>query len=182
MTRQKRKRIFLGCEGESERSYGALIQSFAEEENLNIHIERCVLSGGDPKKLVYKTINVLKNKKPKLNNDYIAKFVLMDTDRFESNTEFEITELAENHNITLLKQKICFESVLIRHFEPHLDDKPSSSSDALQKLKKIWPEYEKGLSADELNKRIAFKNIKYAAKSKYNNGLKILLKSCGFKI
>jgi hypothetical protein len=48
-----RRRFFLGCEGESEQSYGALLQIVADESlQLRIHLDLQLLGGGDPLAIV----------------------------------------------------------------------------------------------------------------------------------
>ena len=49
----RRKRFFVGCEGESEQGYAALLQGFANETGLAIHIDAKVMpKAGDPLALV----------------------------------------------------------------------------------------------------------------------------------
>ena len=50
----QRRRIFLGCEGESEQGYGALLSRIAEGMNLHLAIQSVLLrpGGGDPLDLV----------------------------------------------------------------------------------------------------------------------------------
>ena len=58
----QRKRVFLGCEGESEASYGALLGWLADEPPpLDVHIEPRVLQpgAGDPLELVRRAIDLI---------------------------------------------------------------------------------------------------------------------------
>jgi len=50
----QRRRIFLGCEGESERGYGALIGRLLESQRRDVHLQVVLLKpgGGDPLALI----------------------------------------------------------------------------------------------------------------------------------
>jgi hypothetical protein len=61
----QRRRIFLGCEGESERSYSALLNQVAlEERNLHIALDVELLrpGGGDPLALVQLACRLIERK------------------------------------------------------------------------------------------------------------------------
>ena len=45
--RNKRKRVFVGCEGESERRYAGFLASMADEIGLGLHFDTQICSGGD---------------------------------------------------------------------------------------------------------------------------------------
>ena len=51
---QPRRRVFLGCEGESERGYGALLGQLLESQRHDVHLDVVLLQpgGGDPLSLV----------------------------------------------------------------------------------------------------------------------------------
>jgi len=56
---RRRSRIFLGCEGESEQSYGAFLQRLADERGLMVHILSANLRpAGDPLALAEKASRV----------------------------------------------------------------------------------------------------------------------------
>jgi hypothetical protein len=54
-----RKRVFVGCEGESERSYIALLQQFMGIR-AEFHLVNDVLNGGDPLAIVDSAIKALR--------------------------------------------------------------------------------------------------------------------------
>jgi hypothetical protein len=57
-----RRRFFLGCEGESEQSYGALLQIVADESlQLRIHLDLQLLGGGDPLAIVEAAVEEARN-------------------------------------------------------------------------------------------------------------------------
>jgi len=52
--RPQRTRIYFGCEGQSEQSYGKRLNEIADEVSLHLHFDNDVLQpgGGDPLELV----------------------------------------------------------------------------------------------------------------------------------
>jgi hypothetical protein len=54
--------VFFGCEGESERGYGALINRFIENYRKDIHLDIVLLrpGGGDPLALVELAARLIK--------------------------------------------------------------------------------------------------------------------------
>ena len=56
----RRKRIFVGCEGESEQGYAALLQRFAEERGAAVHADaKVVPRAGNPLTLVSRAIDLV---------------------------------------------------------------------------------------------------------------------------
>ena len=78
----QRKRIFLGCEGESEQSYGALLSRVVEEQHKRCFLDTVLLrpGGGDPLALVQLAAEKLKQRQKK-GGEYAAAYVLLDSDK-----------------------------------------------------------------------------------------------------
>lgn len=149
---KRRKRFFVGCEGESEQGYARLIQRFAEEE-LSVHIDAKLLNrAGDPLALTKRAVAEIAHAEQLPGSKYSHRFLLFDTDRLGLSQERgkRLAKLVLENNLVLVRQGICFEAVLPRHFEGHETAHPMTSADALRQLKKIWPDYQKGASAIEL--------------------------------
>ena len=54
---ERRARVFLGCEGESEQGYGAFLQRLADDNALHVHILAVNLQpAGDPLTLAEKAV------------------------------------------------------------------------------------------------------------------------------
>ena len=59
----RRKRFFIGCEGESEQGYAALLQRFADEVALIVHIVAKVMTkAGDPLAMAQRAVAEIKRK------------------------------------------------------------------------------------------------------------------------
>ena len=77
---QRRSRIFLGCEGESEQGYGAFLQKLVDESGLSVHVLPVNLQpAGDPIKLAEKAVRAYAREKK--NGGFAGKVILLDMDR-----------------------------------------------------------------------------------------------------
>ena len=78
----QRRRIFLGCEGESEQGYGALLSRLVEERGLHLAIHSVLLrpGGGDPFDLVTLAVE-LNERDERRRGRYSVKAVLLDRDK-----------------------------------------------------------------------------------------------------
>ena len=55
----RRIRIFLGCEGESEQGYGRILQEFADDAGLHVHLViKNLQPAGDPLSLAKKAVSL----------------------------------------------------------------------------------------------------------------------------
>lgn len=76
-----RRRFFLGCEGESEQSYGALLQIIADESlQLRVHLDLQLLGGGDPLAIVEAAVEKARERAQKRGR-FVRRAVLLDSDR-----------------------------------------------------------------------------------------------------
>jgi len=179
-----RKRFFVGCEGQSEQGYAQLLQNFADEIGLHVHIETKILSGcGDPLALVKRAIAEIKLGLQKPKSNYVERFLLFDTDRLNVDhaKDSSMHQLAKVHGLVLVRQNVCFESVLLRHFDGHENDEPATSDDALSRLKKVVPHYRKGMSAIDLEKLIKLADVRKMAKTQLNADFGKMLPALGFR-
>ncbi len=175
---RRKKRIFIGCEGSSERGYVALLQRIADEQCRAVHLDARKLTGaGDPLALVQRALAEISFGEQQPKRKYARRFLMFDTDRFGQNSGRDemIHRLVVRARLILVRQEVCFESLLLRHFAGHEYDQPPTSSDALKRLKKIWPEYRKGMPALDLVRRIGLANVQRAADSPFNSDLRKLL-------
>jgi hypothetical protein len=161
-----RHRFFLGCEGESEQSYGRLLQQIADEEipHLHIHLDIQVFQGGDPLAIVtaaYRTAHQL----AKNHGRFRARAVLLDTDRRGQNPERdrEMERLVQREALVLVWQDPCHEALLLRHLESCQSLRPANSAAARIALSRQWPEYRKATAARQLALRIGLPQIQAAA-------------------
>ncbi len=106
---------------------------------------------------------------------------MFDTDRLgqKLDRDRELKKLANDNDLDLVRQDLCFESVLLRHFTGHENDSPATSSDALRRLQKKWPNYRKGMAAMELSKCIDQASVQRAARLPLNSDFRKLMVAIG---
>jgi hypothetical protein len=162
----QRKRIFLGCEGESEQSYGSLLQKLADQrEDLHLFLDVVLLKGGgDP--LGYVEIACRKIQERERKRDgYLVRTVLIDNDRFGQDPERDrqIVPLAATHDLRIIWQDTCHEAFLLRHLTGCQHLRPPTTPVAMRELIKNWAEYRKPMTALRLAQRIQEPEVRAAA-------------------
>jgi hypothetical protein len=154
---QQRTRIYLGCEGQSEQSYGARLGQIAEAAGLQLHFDNDVLQpgGGDPLALVQLAIRRIREKEAR-RGIFAFRAILLDRDKvgLMPERDAQIGQLSSRNRLHLIWQEPCHEGFLLRHLEGHETVRPQTSELAAQALKRIWTEYDKPMAAMHLAGRI----------------------------
>ena len=147
----QRTRIYLGCEGQSEQSYGKLLNAIADALSLPLFLDCDVLGGGDPLFLVEHAVRRIHERASK-RGAFVHRAIILDADKLESAPERDVrvVSLARKHRIHLIWQHPCHEGFLLRHLPNQETMRPPTPELALEALKRIWPEYRKGALAVEL--------------------------------
>ncbi len=157
-----RRRIFLGCEGESEQGYGALLSRIADEHGLHLAPQIVLLrpGGGDPLALVQLAIARIREEERK-RGALSIKAVLLDQDRLGHAPERDQLLYAEaaQSDLQLIWQAPSHEALLLRHLSGCQNLRPATTQLAEQELLRRWPEYRKPMSAMRLATRIGFDEI-----------------------
>ncbi len=153
----QRLRVFLGCEGESERSYAALLQQLIP----NVHLNTKVLGGGDPLALIEKAIRLIASDVPR-RAPYAVMGLLLDEDRLgqDADRDRRAIEKATASSLHLIWQRPCHEAILLRHLPGCEHLRPQTSELALLQLLRYWPQYSKGTSAVELSHHIGEQELR----------------------
>jgi RloB-like protein len=153
----QRRRVFLGCEGESERSYANLLVRLLEQSPPRIHLDAVPLGGGDPLALVERAMRHIANQ-----DAYVIRAVLLDADRLSQTPDRDdrMRKIAETAKLRLIWQTPCHEALLLRHLENCGDLRPPTSDQAERQLRLHWPDYKKGLSAIKLAQRIGVAEVR----------------------
>ncbi|MER2263819.1 hypothetical protein [Methylobacterium oxalidis] len=153
----QRRRVFLGCEGESEQSYGRLLALLAEARERPVFIDAVVLQpgGGDPLAIVERAADALRRRALR-SGTYVARAVLLDADKrgLAPDRDARIDPLARRSGLRLIWQEPCHEGLLLRHLEGCSDLRPPDAERALHELRRRWPEYRKGLPALRLAEQV----------------------------
>ncbi len=152
-----RRRIFVGCEGKGERSLAIVLQRFAEEAELSVHLDPYDTHGGDPLVIVNKSIKESGMRIAKRGIYDGGRFILLDADRESA----ESVTLANREGINLVRQNSCLEC----HLGRMLSGKHRSTCASARKdLLKLWPEYRKGFDAPTLKSKLSIDMIRSSAK------------------
>jgi hypothetical protein len=162
----QRARVYLGCEGPSEQSYGARLGQIAGTGGLHLHIDNDVLrpGGGDPLALVELAIQRI-GERERIRGVFTHRAIFLDSDKVgqSPDRDRQIVPLAAENGLSLIWQNPCYEGFLLRHFEGHQMARPQTSDLAMQALRRVWPEYYKAMSASQLATRIDIAAVRRAS-------------------
>jgi hypothetical protein len=162
----QRRRIFFGCEGESEQGYGALLSRLVEESGLHLAIHSVLLrpGGGDPLDLITLAVE-LNERDERRRGRYSVKAVLLDRDKLgvSPDRDRRMGQLATDHNLHLIWQDPSHEALLLRHLPGCQNLRPPTTPAALQELRRRWEDYRKPMTAVRLASRIRMPEVVQAS-------------------
>ncbi len=178
-----RRRIFLGCEGESEQGYGALLARLAEEAGLHLALQPVLLrpGGGDPLDLVSLAVDLSRRAEIK-RGAFAVKAVLLDRDKLGVSParDQRLYPLAAAHGLQLIWQDPAHEAFLLRHLDGCSQLRPQTAPLALTELNRQWTDYRKPMSAVRLAGRVGMTEVRGACE--VEQSLREFLEVCGFTI
>lgn len=178
-----RKRIFLGCEGESEQGYGALLTRLADAADLHLAIHSVLLrpGGGDPLDLVALAVELSRRAEIK-RGAFATKAVLLDRDKLGIAPERDqrLFPLAAENGLRLIWQSPTHEALLLRHLEGCHQLRPQTAALALAELVRHWADYRKPMSAIRLSTRLGIAELRRVCT--IEDSLAEFLRECGFPI
>jgi len=163
--RLQRRRIFLGCEGESEQSYGSLLHHLVDARG-HLNIEPVVLQpgGGDPLAIVERAFYIIQRKERAYGERYFYRGVLLDRDTYGQNPgrDQQIQGLIIAAKLHLIWQHPTHEAFLLRHLPGCQKLRPRNTAEAIARLREHWSGYEKGAPMTYLRARLNLDNIRAA--------------------
>lgn len=165
-TRPQRDRIFVAFEGKSENAFGAWLQELCDEHHVNVHLDRPRrMSGGDPLALVECALKARQRSKQGAGLGHRQSCLLIDTDRLDDGSprSREAIDLAGRKNLVLIRQRPCFEAVLLRLHEGCEKKIPANTNKASHELQRVWPEYHKPPTRQQLAGRFTFAHLRRLA-------------------
>ncbi len=161
-----RRRIFVGCEGEGERSYIRLVSSILNTVHQKVHLDPHPLQpgGGDPLALVRRAGEIIRQIE-RTREPYVEKYVLIDRDGYgrSPDRDHQMQVTVERIGATIIWQRPAREGFLLRHLPGCSAHQPTTTQVAMQALVREWPEYRKNMSAIELATRIDIEALQRAA-------------------
>jgi hypothetical protein len=160
-----RRRIFFGCEGESEQGYGALLQRIANDQPTpKIHLDVHVVKGGDPLAIVENAVQKEREHANRHGN-FSVRAIFLDHDKIgrAPQRDNQIPALTGS-KFVLVWQRPCFEAFILRHLPGCQSLRPGTTALAQAAIQQHWPGYRKPMSQLELARRIGLDEIREAAK------------------
>ena len=173
---ERRRVIFIGVEGTSDRAFVRFLQNCCDEKGLHLHLDTKSAYGGDSVVVVEEAARYL-NRHPG-RRDISDKLVLLDSDRIRQDKQAgrDAQSVASKEKLKLIFLRPNLEGLLFRLHEGH--ERRKIVNNAETELRKVWPEYSKRrLTADQLRRRFALSDLQRAAQ--YDNELKRLLEILG---
>ena len=160
----KRTRIFVGAEGESERSFAAWLQGLCDGEGHHLHLD-VVVAGGRSSAKIVETCAGRCHEHSRRDGPYHARLILLDCDRLEDKRQNEADPrpIARREKIELIFQKPNIEGVLVRLHKGQETRQLATAEDAERALEKLWPEYRKPAPAAALRERFDLDHLRRAA-------------------
>jgi hypothetical protein len=158
--RPLRRRIFCGCEGESEQSYGTFLhQLVAERGDLHIDSQLLQPGAGDLLGAVERAYKLIQRKEREYGSRYKTRAIFLDADRLGQRPERDqqIAPLCATAQIHIVWQRPCHEALLLRHIDTHA--RPLYPTQALLELRRHWPEYQKASPARYLAGKFSLKDV-----------------------
>lgn len=161
---RRRTRIFVGAEGESERSFAAWLQGLCDGEGRHLHLDIGVAGAGSSARIVETCAGRCRERSRK-HGPYRTGLVLLDCDRLEDRQQNEADPrpIADGAGIELVFLKPTLEGVLVRLHKGSQTRRPATAKGAERALKKLWPEYRKPAPAAALRERFDLDRLRRAA-------------------
>lgn len=175
----QRLRIFIGCEGASERGYAAWLQRLADGAGLHVFLDSVVAGGGggDPLTIVRESAKEAERRQ-RARGSYHEKWVILDEDKIGVTPErdAELWRISQKKGFFILLQQWEHEALLLRHF-PNCGTLRPPAGAATARLLQDWPTYTKPQTAIQIQAKLSLEDARRA--TNFEGKLLELLKSIG---
>ena len=146
---ERRRVIFIGVEGQSERAFVRFLGRCCERKELHLHLDVKSANGGD-------SVTVVEAGAPYVSrrSEHSRRLVLLDQDRIERDRKAgrDAWAVASTLRLEIVLQRPNLEGLLLR-LHPGQEHRRLQAQDAMKELRKVWPEYRKPPTADQLDQR-----------------------------
>ncbi len=156
----------MAYEGKSEIAFCAWLQQLCDQNNLHVHLHRPAgMMGGDPLALVKCALDLRNRSKASARVGHRHSCLLIDTDRLDDGSprSREAIALAQREQLVLIRQRPCFEAVLLRLHQGHERASPSNRRAAENQLWRVWPCYSKPPTRQQLAARFQLLDLQRLA-------------------
>ena len=160
---QRRKRIFIGAEGESERSFAKWLSRLCESADLHVHLDVRVCGGGDGFKVVEYSVEQYRRRRDY--GTYSAGLVLLDADPIEEDRMHgrDPSTALDGENLLLSYLQPNLEGLLYR-LHPGCERRFVFAREASRSLQAVWPDYVKPTPAETLHRRFGLRDLRRASR------------------
>ena len=147
-----RRSFFIAGEGQSERPFARFLQHLCDETGLHVHLDIRPQDGGGSAAVIEQAGRWLKRNRSR--REYRARLVLLDRDRVvEDPQEGDKAEkAAKRYGFEIVFQDPNLEGLLVRLHRGQ-EQRKIRASDSASELRKIWSEYQKPSTAEQLRQR-----------------------------
>lgn len=166
----QRKRIYFAVEGEGEQSFIKFLQQLSDQNNIHVHLDCEVLSGGGYKTMLERAVTY-RSRREKYKGKAKESILIVDTDRAEKNDDSwsleQLTKEANKKGFAVCLQKPNLEGLLLRLLPKNEQLTPSAST-AHKQLLKEWQNYQKPADSRMLVSKFSFEDLQRVAKSDHH--------------
>jgi hypothetical protein len=156
----QRLRIFIGCEGASERGYAAWLQRLADHVGLHVFLDSVVAGtgGGDPLAIVKESAKEA-DRRQRARGQYHEKWVILDEDKIGEvpDRDAELWRISQKKGLLVLLQRWEHEALLLRHFPSCSTLRPPAGA-AMARLLQEWPTYTKPQTAIQIEAKLSLED------------------------
>ena len=148
-----RRVIFIGVEGKSDLAFAIFLGRWCERQCLHLHLDVKHARGGNSFVVVQTAVDHLRHAEP---DNYDMRLVLLDKDRIEQDGNLwrDAESLACKHGLEIVFQSPNLEGLLLRlHRGKEKESQQMQAKEARRKLRTVWPDYDKSLTADQLDRQ-----------------------------
>ena len=164
----KRRRIFIGAEGESESSLAKWLSQLCDSMGLRAHLDIKVCGGGDSLAVVEFSVKEYR-RRSKLYGKYSSGLIFLDDDRIEEDRQCRRDPFAglAGEDLNLIRLVPNLEGLVLR-LHPGCENRTVSAQAVKRNLRKEWPEYAKPISALKLSRRFQLQDLQRVAQTDTN--------------
>ena len=168
--------IFIGVEGESDRAFARFLEGCCDREGRRLSLLIKPGGGGDSVSVVEEAGRYLARNPEK--RGIRDRLVLLDRDRIPQDLKAgrDAQAAASRLKLTIIFQDPNLEGLLFRLYQGH-ERRRITAGKAMAELRKVWHEYDKPPTADQLSGRFTLSDVRRAAR--YDKELRQLLEILG---
>ncbi len=147
-----RRAIFISVEGASDRAFVQFLGRWCKQKERHLSLNVKLANGGNSVDVVKDAICYLSRSSAA--KEFRQRLVLLDRDRIpqDMQSKRDASALALKNKIEVIWQTPNLEGLLVR-LHPGHEDRQLQASVAKTELKKLWQEYEKSLTVQQLERR-----------------------------